>query len=59
MQIFRLIGAVFKNQQKTSAKPQQHYLQLAFAQTPSLRLGVHQHGEFIELRKWMLDGHDA
>src|ERR1700761_1900159 len=25
MQIFRLIGAVFKNQQKTSAKPQQHY----------------------------------
>ena len=25
MQIFRLIGAVFKNQQKTSAKPRQHY----------------------------------
>jgi hypothetical protein len=35
------------------------YPQLALAQTPSLRLGVHQHGEFIELREWKLDGHDA
>jgi hypothetical protein len=35
------------------------YLQLVLTQTPLLRLGVHRHGKFIKLHKWMLDGHDA
>jgi len=35
------------------------YPQLVLSQTPSLRLGVHQRGEFIELREWQLDGHGA
>jgi hypothetical protein len=35
------------------------YPQLALSQTPSLRMGVHQQGEFIELREWQLEGHDA
>ena len=32
------------------------YPQLALSQTPSLRLGVHERGEFTELREWQLDG---
>ena len=35
------------------------YPQLALSQTPSLRMGVHQRGEFIELREWQLDGHST
>jgi len=35
------------------------YPRLALSQIPSLRLGVHQRGEFIELREWQLDGHGA
>jgi hypothetical protein len=35
------------------------YPQLALSQTPSVRLGVHQRGEFIELRDWKLDGHSS
>jgi hypothetical protein len=32
------------------------YPQLALSQTPSLRMGVHERGEFTELREWRLDG---
>ena len=35
------------------------YPQLALSQTPSLRMGLHERGEFTELREWQLDGHDA
>ena len=31
------------------------YPQLALSQTPALRLGVHERGEFTELREWQLD----
>jgi len=35
------------------------YPQLALSQTPSLRLGVHERGEFTDLREWQLNGPDA
>ena len=35
------------------------YPQLELSQTPSLRMGVHERGEFTELREWQLDGPDA
>ena len=35
------------------------YPQLALSQTPSLRMGLHERGEFTELREWQLDGHGA
>lgn len=35
------------------------YSQLALSQTPILRLGVHERGEFSELREWQLDGPSA
>ena len=35
------------------------YPQLALSQTPILRLGVHERGEFTELREWQLDGPSA
>ena len=35
------------------------YPQLVLSQTPSLRMGVHERGEFTELRKWQLDGPGA
>ena len=35
------------------------YPQLALSQTPVLRLGVHERGEFTELREWQLEGPGA
>ncbi|KAH9175656.1 hypothetical protein EDB89DRAFT_328084 [Lactarius sanguifluus] len=35
------------------------YPQMALSQTPSLRLGVHERGEFKELREWQLEGAGA
>jgi hypothetical protein len=35
------------------------YPHLALSQMPLLRMGVHQRGEFIELREWQLNGHGA
>jgi hypothetical protein len=35
------------------------YPQMALSQTPMLRLGVHERGEFTELREWQLDGPGA
>ncbi|KAH9020498.1 hypothetical protein EDB85DRAFT_2153026 [Lactarius pseudohatsudake] len=32
------------------------YPQLALSQTPALRMGVHERGEFKELREWQLEG---
>lgn len=32
------------------------YPQLALSQTPMLRMGVHERGEFTELREWQLEG---
>ncbi|KAI9443011.1 hypothetical protein H4582DRAFT_1151111 [Lactarius indigo] len=32
------------------------YPQMALSQTPMLRLGVHERGEFTELREWQLEG---
>ncbi|KAH8987697.1 hypothetical protein EDB86DRAFT_3206213 [Lactarius hatsudake] len=32
------------------------YSQLALSQTPTLRMGVHERGEFKELREWQLEG---
>ncbi|KAH9046230.1 hypothetical protein EDB84DRAFT_1467266 [Lactarius hengduanensis] len=32
------------------------YPQLALSQTPTLRMGVHERGEFKELREWQLEG---
>ncbi|KAH9060203.1 hypothetical protein EDB87DRAFT_1617708 [Lactarius vividus] len=32
------------------------YPQLALSQTPTLRMGVHERGEFTELREWQLEG---
>ncbi|KAH9060204.1 hypothetical protein EDB87DRAFT_1831622 [Lactarius vividus] len=32
------------------------YSQLALSQTPVLRMGVHERGEFKELREWQLEG---
>ena len=32
------------------------YPQLVLSQTPALRLGVHDRGEFTELREWQLEG---
>ncbi|KAH8983908.1 hypothetical protein EDB92DRAFT_1951194 [Lactarius akahatsu] len=32
------------------------YSQLALSQTPTLRMGVHEGGEFKELREWQLEG---
>ncbi|KAH9046232.1 hypothetical protein EDB84DRAFT_1435628 [Lactarius hengduanensis] len=35
------------------------YPQMALSQTPTLRLGVHERGEFTELREWQLEGAGA
>jgi hypothetical protein len=35
------------------------YPQMALSQTPMLRLGVHERGEFTELREWQLGGPGA
>ena len=35
------------------------YPQLALSQTPALRLGVHERGEFTEMREWQLEGPGA
>src|SRR6266702_1408587 len=35
------------------------YPQLALSQTPALRMGVHERGEFTELREWQLEGPGA
>ncbi|KAH8993065.1 hypothetical protein EDB86DRAFT_3244229 [Lactarius hatsudake] len=32
------------------------YSQLALSQTPAVRMGVHERGEFKELREWQLEG---